>query len=114
MTVDDRHTNFFGVTHGGVVFAFADVAMSLASNAQQHSVAINAHVVFSGKSQPGDRLSVVVENQSASRRLASYRAAVMCEDRLVADFTGTVYRPPARAAEADTEPSLTESAQNST
>ena len=40
MTVRDEHTNFYGTTHGGVVFTLADVGMSLVSNAETTSLAI--------------------------------------------------------------------------
>ena len=94
MTVSDEHTNFHGMTHGGVVFSFADVAMSLASNAEVTALAIDAHVVLQASSRPGDRLTVTIEQMHASRRLASYRATVAGEDGPIAAFTGTCYRPP--------------------
>lgn len=94
MTVKDDHTNFYEVTHGGVVFAFADVALSLASNAEVTALAIDAHISISGKSEPGDELTVSIEELSKSRRIATYRATVTGPAGPVASFTGTVYRPP--------------------
>lgn len=93
MTVEPDHTNFYDVTHGGVVFAFADVALSLASNADVTALAIDAHIAITGKSVPGDRLIVSIEELSVSRRVATYRAVVNGPEGTIAAFTGTVYRP---------------------
>jgi acyl-CoA thioesterase len=94
MMIGEQHTNFYGTTHGGVVFSLADVAMSLAANAEVRAVAIDAHIVFQAASRPGDRLRVAVEQMSTSRRLGSYRATVDGPDGQIASFTGTCYRPP--------------------
>lgn len=96
MMVKPDHTNFHGVTHGGVVFAFADVALSLASNAEVTALAIDAHISISGTSEPGDELTVTIDELSRSRRIAAYRATVTGRDGPIASFTGTVYRPPER------------------
>lgn len=96
MTVRDDHTNFYNVTHGGVVFAFADVALSLASNAEVAALAIDAHISISGRSEPGDELTVSIEELAKSRKTATYRATVAGPAGPVASFTGTVYRPPSQ------------------
>lgn len=47
----ERHTNFHGGTHGGVVFALADAAFALASNAPgPQALAIDAHLTLNGGS----------------------------------------------------------------
>lgn len=98
MTVAERHVNFHSVTHGGVVFSLADVALSLASNADVNALAIDAHLAITGSSQAGDRLRVDIEEARKSRRIATYRAVITGPEGLVATFTGTVYRPPAAAS----------------
>lgn len=98
MTVTGDHTNFHNVTHGGVVFAFADVALSLASNAEVAALAIDAHMSISGQSKPGDQLTVSIEELATGRRIASYRATVTGPAGPVAHFTGTVYRPPEKSS----------------
>lgn len=93
MRVRDDHTNFLGVAHGGVLFSFADVAMALASNAEQTAVAIDAHMSFTARTTPGDHLTAHIEEVSASRRIATYRCTVSGPAGTVASFSGTVYRP---------------------
>ena len=45
--LDDRHLNFMGRCHGGVVFSLADTAFGLASNMGGNlSLAIDAHITF--------------------------------------------------------------------
>lgn len=97
MEVGDRHTNFLGVTHGGVVYTLADVALSLVSNSGgTRSLMVDSHLVASAGSQPGDRLTAVAQPVSVGRTLASFRIDVHRDDgRLVGAFTGTVLRRPA-------------------
>lgn len=92
MTVSDEHLNFMGATHGGVVFGLADVALSLASNAERTAVAIDAHIVYSSASSPGDVLRVDIERVTGGRTLGTFRATISRGDgRVVAVFTGTVF-----------------------
>ncbi|MGH3649167.1 MAG: PaaI family thioesterase [Acidimicrobiia bacterium] len=93
MEVTDSHVNFLGVAHGGMVFSLADCAFSLASNsAGDPAVAIDAHLVLTAASRPGDRLAARVREVSRGRTLGTYRAEVTRADgRTVALFTGTVY-----------------------
>lgn len=93
MTVRPEHANSHGSTHGGVVFALADVALSLLSNRDTTAFAIGAHMSFTGRSMPGDRLTVVISESAAQRTVASYRAEVSSGGRPIATFAGTVYRP---------------------
>lgn len=88
-----EHTNFYGMTHGGVVFSLADCAFSLASNsAPGRAVAIDTHLVLTAATGPGDRLTARVREISRGRTLGTYRAEVTRGDgRLVALFTGTVH-----------------------
>lgn len=93
LDVDETHTNFLGVGHGGMVFSLADCAFSLASNAAgARAVAIDAHLVLTAPSRPGDRLVAVVSEVSRGRTLGTYRVDVSRQDgRMVGLFTGTVY-----------------------
>ncbi len=93
MRVEESHTNFLGGGHGGMVFSLADCAFSLASNnAGDAAVAIDAHLVLTAASRPGDRLEARVREVSRGRTLGTYRAEVAREDgRTVALFTGTVF-----------------------
>ncbi len=93
LELEEEHTNFYGLTHGGVVFSVADCAFSLASNsAGDRAVAIDTHLVLTAATRPGDRLEARVREVSRGRTLGTYRAEVMRGDgRLVGLFTGTVH-----------------------
>ena len=93
MTVEDRHTNFVGVGHGGMVFSLADCAFALASNCEgETALAIDAHIAFTAAARPGSRLTAVASEFSRGRSLATYTIEVTRDDgRPVASFTGTVH-----------------------
>lgn len=93
LKVEEMHTNFLGVGHGGMVFSLADCAFSLASNsAGDRAVAIDTHLVLSSGSQIGDRLEATATEASRGRTLGTYRVDVTRQDgRTVGLFTGTVY-----------------------
>ncbi|HVR33893.1 MAG TPA: hotdog fold thioesterase [Acidimicrobiia bacterium] len=94
MTIAAQHLNFLDVTHGGAVFSLADCAMSLASNSgENRAVAIDAHLVISGRSEVGDVLQAVAEPAIGGRTLGTHRITVTRQDgRVVGMFTGTVLR----------------------
>ncbi|MFQ5523931.1 MAG: hotdog fold thioesterase [Acidimicrobiia bacterium] len=93
LDLTDEHANFYGMTHGGVVFSIADCAFALASNsAGDRAVAIDTHLVVTAATGPGDRLTARVREVSRGRTLGTYRAEVMRGDgRVVGLFTGTVH-----------------------
>lgn len=93
LTVAERHLNFNGTCHGGVLFALADAAFGLASNSHGVVAAgIDAHMSYSAPARPGDVLTATATELTRSRRLGTYRAEVVRADgKLVAAFTGTVF-----------------------
>ncbi|MPZ52125.1 MAG: hotdog fold thioesterase [Acidimicrobiia bacterium] len=93
LDLEERHTNFLGVGHGGAVFSLADVAFSLASNAAgDRAVAIDTHIVLTAATQPGERLTAVVDEMTRGRTLGTYHVVVSRADgRTIAIFTGTVH-----------------------
>ncbi|HEY5891250.1 MAG TPA: hotdog fold thioesterase [Acidimicrobiia bacterium] len=93
LEVEDRHLNFLGGGHGGMVFSLADCAFSLASNsAGPRAVAIDTHMVFTAAARAGDKLTGVATELSRGRTLATYHVTVTRQDRRVAGiFTGTVH-----------------------
>jgi acyl-CoA thioesterase len=93
MRVKERHLNFNGTCHGGVIFALADTAFGLAANSHgKLAPGIDTHMTFLAAVGHGDVLTATATEASRSRRLAVYRVDVAREDgALVSTFTGTVY-----------------------
>jgi len=94
MTVRDDMLNGHDICHGGVVFAFADTAMAIASNAQnQTAVAAAAGIDFIDSARPGETLRAEAVERSARRRTAIYDVTVSGADgRVVALFRGRTQR----------------------
>lgn len=92
LRLTERHLNFHGGAHGGAVFALADAAFALASNAPgPRAVAIDTHLTVNAGSGAGDTLTAVAEEVARGRTVATYRVVVRRSDgRLVGNFTGTV------------------------
>jgi acyl-CoA thioesterase len=84
MKVRGDMLNGFGVSHGGIVFSFADSALAFASNSDTDghvTVAVDNTISYPAPVQVGDEL------------IAVYRVTVAKQDgTCVALFTGTVYR----------------------
>jgi len=93
MRIAERHLNFNGTCHGGVIFALADTAFGLAANSHGRiAPGIDAHVTFLAAVGRGDLVTATATEVSRSRRLAVYRVDVAREDGTpVSTFTGTVY-----------------------
>ncbi len=93
LDLEERHMNFHGVTHGGVLFSLADAAFALASNrAGERAVAIDAHLVLTAGTRVGDRLTAVAEEVTRGRTLGTYRVGITRSDgRVCGLFTGTVF-----------------------
>jgi acyl-CoA thioesterase len=93
LDVEDRHLNFLGGGHGGMVFSLADCAFSLASNsAGPVAVAIDTHMVFTAAARTGNRLTATATELSRGRQLATYHVKVVRDEARVAGlFTGTVH-----------------------
>lgn len=94
MTVRPEMVNGFGVCHGGIAFSLADSALAFASNAHGRlTVSIENSIRYPARIMPGDVLTAVAVEQSASRRLAYFDVTVRNgTGDVVALFKGTVYR----------------------
>ena len=94
MTVRDEMVNGFGVAHGGIVFSLADSAFAFACNTQGRiAMSIENAITYPMPVRPGDRLTAVASEESASRRLGFYRVDVTNQRaETVALFRGTVYK----------------------
>lgn len=94
MVLRQEHMNFNGSAHGGVLFSLADTAFGMASNARGViAVGIHADMAYSLPGSRGDVLVAEAEEVSCSRRVGIYRVTIKGrEEKVVAVFTGTVYR----------------------
>jgi acyl-CoA thioesterase len=88
-----RHLNSVGFAHGGVIFALADAAFSVASNSRgAPAVAIDAHINYF-KGVAGGVLYAEAREESFHPKLATYAITVTDDaGAKVAAFQGMVYR----------------------
>jgi phenylacetic acid degradation protein PaaD len=91
LNVEDRHLNFNGTCHGGVIFTLADTAFGLASNTHGIVAAgINTSISYHAGSRTGDRLVARSTETTRSRSLGTYYVEVHRSDgKIVATLTGT-------------------------
>lgn len=94
LEVSSDMLNAVGITHGGVTFALADFAFAVASNSHgKAAVAITAQINYPSTSRAGERLVAEAREANKSGRTGLYNIEVRnAESKLVALFTGTVYR----------------------
>lgn len=94
MTVREEMVNGFGVSHGGIVFSFADSAFAFACNTHGSvTVSVENSITYPRAVHPGDVLRAVAQEEAASSRLGYYRVEVRNQrDEIVALFRGTAYR----------------------
>lgn len=94
MTVTEQMLNAVDITHGGVTFGLADFAFAVASNSHGTiAVALTAQISYPSASGLGDRLTAIAREESKTTRTGLYTIEVRTqEDKLVALFTGTVFR----------------------
>lgn len=97
MTLRPEMMNGFGITHGGMIFAFADTAFALACNsAHGHdgfvTVASGADVNFMAPTRAGQRLTAVANRRQQQGRSGLYDVQVIAENgggtTVVAEFRG--------------------------
>ena len=94
MTVRDEMVNGFGVAHGGIVYSLADSALAFAANTNGRiTMSIENGISYPAPVLPGDTLSALCTELSASHRIAFYLVRVTNQrEELVALLRGTVYR----------------------
>jgi acyl-CoA thioesterase len=94
MRVRPEMVNGFGVCHGGIAFSLADSALAFASNTHGRlTVSIENSIRYPAPISPGDVLTAVAVEESASRRLAYFDVTVRKGNGdVVGLFKGTVYR----------------------
>ncbi len=96
--VGEGHLNLHGTAQGAFLYALADSAFALASNTRGPAVALSCRMDYFRPLSLGARVEAVAHEVNLSRRTATYRVEVVSEGRLVALFTGTVFRLGGEAA----------------
>lgn len=95
LTVTEKHLNFHGITHGGLVFSLGDIAFGAASNSHgQLAVALNVSISFLKATQAGDYLIAEAKEQHLGGRTALYEIVVseQASGEVVARSQAMVYR----------------------
>ncbi|MBL7864143.1 MAG: hotdog fold thioesterase [Cyclobacteriaceae bacterium] len=90
---DPQHANRLGFTHGGFLYSLADVAFELASNSHDvDAVGITTSMQFHRPMKEGFKAEATAKEMHLGKSLATYQVEVTSEGKLVATFTGTVFR----------------------
>ncbi len=86
--------NGFGMLHGGVTFAAADTAFSIACNTHgRQSVGLSVTIDYLEPGQPGDVITVEATEESLKHRVGVYQVGIRNQNGLrLAIFKGTAYR----------------------
>jgi len=93
LEVTDQHKNFHGTVHGGVLFALADAAFSIACNSHGiPAVAINTTMTFMKAVTKGTIIARAEEFDKNSK-LGTYRVEIVNDtNEKIALFVGLAYR----------------------
>ncbi len=104
MRVREDMVNGFGVSHGGIVFSFADSAMAFACNGGEFvTVAVDNQIAYPAPIHVHDTLTATAEEDASSGRLGFYRVTVRNQHHIVvALFRGSVFRTRKPHASAQT------------
>ncbi|WP_223649476.1 PaaI family thioesterase [Hymenobacter psoromatis] len=86
--------NGFGLVHGGITFAAADTAFSIACNTHgRQSVGLGATIDYLEPGRPGDNIIIEAEEMGLKQRIGVYEVRIHNQDGLrLALFKGTAYR----------------------
>ena len=92
-TVQPQCLNLLGSAHGGWLYTLADAAFAFAANSHgTPAVALATHMEYLLPAEPGARVEAVALEVHLGHRTGLYRVEVRQADKLIAVFTGTVYR----------------------
>jgi acyl-CoA thioesterase len=105
MTVAERMLNGFGTCHGGVLFTFADTALSCACNSHnRRSVAHHCSIVFLRPGKLGDRLTAIATERSRTGRIGIYAVSVLDgAGEIIGEFFGHTRETSGRVVETIAE-----------
>jgi acyl-CoA thioesterase len=90
MTVREEMLNGFGTCHGGILYTFADTALSCACNSRnERSVAHHCSMIYLRPGKPGERLTARAVERSRAGRVGIYDVTVSdAAGMVVAEFLG--------------------------
>ncbi|MHA1271281.1 MAG: PaaI family thioesterase [Candidatus Helarchaeota archaeon] len=95
LKITNQLMNFFGSGHGGAIYAIADVAFSLACNADNDieiAVALNSNINYIKKVNENDELIAEAKVISSSKRTSITDIKIYNQNNeLVAKFEGLAY-----------------------
>ncbi|MBX2921848.1 MAG: hotdog fold thioesterase [Chitinophagaceae bacterium] len=93
MTVREEMLNPMGITHGGIVFSFADTALGYACNAGgKRAVALEASISFIKASYAGDILTAETQQVHDGKTTGLYIITVINQrNEKIALFKGTCF-----------------------
>jgi acyl-CoA thioesterase len=92
-TIKAEHLNLHGSAHGGFLYSLADAAFALASNSRGAvAVALTTHMDYFRPVREGTVLTAQAFEEQLGRKTATYRVEIRDGNRLVALFTGRVFR----------------------
>lgn len=78
MTIREDMLNGFGTCHGGVLYTFADTALSCACNSRnQRSVAHHCSMIYLRPGRPGERMRASAVERSRAGRVELYDVKVV-------------------------------------
>ncbi|MEQ9592967.1 MAG: hotdog fold thioesterase [Cyclobacteriaceae bacterium] len=92
-TIRPAHLNHLGYTHGGFIFSVADLAFELASNSHEvDAVGLTVSMQYHRALSPGAKVRAIARETHLGKTIATYHVDVTSGEKLIATFTGTVYR----------------------
>jgi acyl-CoA thioesterase len=94
MTLRGEMVNGFDVTHGGIVFSFADSALAFACNNRNNlSLALDTSITFNKTTRPGDVLTAEARELHNGKSTGLYLITVTNQNQeQIALFKGTCFR----------------------
>ncbi len=94
MKLNSDMENFFGMAHGGALFALIDEAFETASNSHGTvAVALNMNITYISPASPGSGLIAEAREISRTQRTAVYNIKLFDEQNLlIASCEALVYR----------------------
>lgn len=92
LDLQEHHMNGLGGTHGGLIYALADVALAVACNSEQATVGMQCDIRFLNKTK-GTRLIAESVLISKSRKIGHYQVDITDNTGVkIAQVSGTTYR----------------------